>query len=53
MAAKYILAVLSVVFLVLAVIRGAQRGTNHLQVRTWVLIGLIFGVVSAYLFSQG
>ena len=53
MAAKYILAVLSVVFLSLGVIRIASVGSKaHPQSRTWLLIGTIFGAVSAYLFYQ-
>jgi hypothetical protein len=54
MATKYILAVLSLVFLVLAVSRLARGGTSaHPQVRTWLLIAAIFGVVSAWLFLRG
>jgi hypothetical protein len=53
MAAKYILAVLSVVFLSLGVIRIASGGMKaHPQSRAWLLIGMIFGAVSAYLFYQ-
>ena len=53
MAAKYILAVLSIVFLVLA-LRGTMRSgyPGHPQSRTWLLIGAIFAVVAAYLFFQ-
>lgn len=54
MATKYILGVLAAVFLVLALIRLARDGgTMHPQSRTWLIIGVIFGAVSAYLFSQG
>lgn len=54
MAAKYILAVLSVLFLILAFTRMARGGgAAHPQSRTWLLIGIIFGVVSAWLFYQG
>jgi len=53
-AAKYILAVLSVVFLALAISRLARGGgASHPQTRTWLIIGIIFGVVSAWLFSRG
>jgi hypothetical protein len=53
-ATKYILAALSVVFLALAAIRMTSRSRGaHPQVRTWLLIGVIFGVVSAWLFYQG
>lgn len=50
MAAKYILAALAVVFLVLALTAVPRRRSG--QARTWMLIAVIFGVVSAYLFSQ-
>lgn len=54
MATKYILAALSIVFLVLAVGRIARSGqAAHPQSRTWLLIGVIFGAVSAWLFYQG
>jgi hypothetical protein len=54
MLTKYILGALSAVFLVLAFSRMASGGTKaHPQIRTWLLIGIIFGVVSAYLFLQG
>ena len=54
MAAKYILAFLSLAFLV----AGARRlsrdaGKLHPQSRTWLLVGVIFAVVSTWLFAQG
>ena len=52
MAAKYILAALSVLFLFLA-ISGRAGGRPRPQTRTWLLVGIIFGVASAWLFSQG
>ena len=53
MAAKYILGALAIVFLLLAFTRVARDGVHpHPQSRTWLLIGTIFGVVSAYLFYQ-
>ena len=52
MAAKYILAALAVVFLVLALTRRANP-VSHPQTRAWLIIGVIFAVVSAWLFSQG
>ena len=55
MAAKYILAALSVVFLSLAAIRFARApaGTGlPPQAKTWLLVGVIFGGVSAWLFVQ-
>jgi hypothetical protein len=51
MLAKYILGVLSVVFIALAVMRTAAGGAKG-QSRTWLLIGVIFGIVSLYLFMQ-
>ena len=50
--AKYILAALAVVFLVLAVTRRATP-MSHPQTRAWLIIGVIFAAVSAWLFSQG
>jgi len=48
MAAKYILAALSVLFLVLTFARRARAP----QARTWLLIAIIFAIVSAWLFYQ-
>jgi hypothetical protein len=54
MLAKYILGALSAVFLILAVIRMAgSGGTAHPPSRTWFLIGVIFGAVSAWSFYRG
>jgi hypothetical protein len=54
MAAKYILAALSALFLVLAVWRMAGgAAASHPQARTWLLIGVIFALVSAWLFFRG
>jgi hypothetical protein len=53
-ATKYILGALSAVFLILAFSRIARGGmAAHPQVRTWLIIGIIFGAVSAWLFYQG
>ena len=53
MAAKYILAALACVFLIAGVLRlGRDGGKQHPQSRTWLLIGGIFGIVSAWLFSR-
>ena len=53
MAAKYILAVLAVVFLAAALRRmGRGGGLSHPQTKTWLLIAVIFGLVSAWLFFQ-
>jgi hypothetical protein len=48
-ATKYILGGLAVVFLALALLRGGAGP----QRRTWFIIGIIFGAVSAWLFSRG
>ena len=55
MATKYILAALSVVFLILAVSRISRTdAASAPQSRTWLLIAAIFGAVSAWLFyDQG
>jgi hypothetical protein len=47
MLAKYILGGLAVVFLIAAAIRGPGSA----QGRTWLLIAVIFGVVSLWLFG--
>ena len=53
MSAKYILAGLAVAFLAAATLRlMGERGWSHPQARTWLLVGIIFGVVSAWLFYQ-
>ena len=50
MAAKYILAGLAVAFLAAALIPvSCSVGLSHPQVRTWLLIAVIFAVVSAWL----
>ena len=54
MAAKYILALLSVAFLAAAALRLARdAGKLHPQSRTWLLIAVIFAVVSTWLFARG
>jgi cytochrome c oxidase assembly factor CtaG len=53
-AAKYILALLGVVFLVAALMRLSRGGgTSHPQVKTRLFISGIFAVVSVWLFSRG
>ena len=51
MAAKYILAALSILFLTLAIL-GRASGRPRPQTRTWLMVGVIFGVVAAWLFVQ-
>ncbi len=51
MATKYILAVLAVGFLAAALMRLSRGGgISHPQTKTWLLIGVIFAIVSAWLF---
>jgi len=49
MLAKYILLLLAVVFLFGSVVRGPRTS----QGRTWLLIAVIFGVVSGWLLARG
>jgi hypothetical protein len=53
MPAHYILGCLAVVFLVLAGLRSARDGKIGPAARTWLLIGVIFGVVSAWIGLSG
>ena len=54
MATKFVMAGLSLFFLMIGILRLTRDGGRwHPQSRTWVLIGAIFGAVSAYLFYQG
>lgn len=48
MPAKYILAAVAVLFLAL----GAARGFRHPQGRIWLWVGVIFAIVSAWLFRS-
>jgi len=48
MAANYILGCLAVVFLALGGLRSAHDGKVGPAARTWLMIGVIFGVVSAW-----
>jgi hypothetical protein len=52
MATKFIFAALAVLFLALAAIRLITAGHAYAQVRTWLLLGVIFGAVSAFLFYR-
>jgi hypothetical protein len=52
-AAKYILAAASCAFLLATAVRLARDGGRpHPQSGTWLLVGVIFAVVSAWLFSR-
>jgi len=53
MAAKYVLAVFSIVFLIAAFVRLARdKGRIAPASKTWLLVGIIFAAVSAWLFWQ-
>lgn len=52
MSARYVLAVLAVAFLVAGIWRAAHVGVAHPQPRTWLLLAVIFGAVSAWLFAR-
>jgi len=50
--AKYTLAALACLFLGAGAVRGAREGNfRHPRTRTWLTIGIIFALVSAWLFS--
>ena len=54
MSANYILGALAIVFLGLGIVRMASGDMKaHPQIRTWLIIGGIFALVSAWLFYQG
>jgi hypothetical protein len=48
MAASDILGLLAVVFLVLGGLRALREGQVGPAARTWLMIGMIFGAVSAW-----
>ena len=53
MAAKYVVAVLALLFLVLGFVRLARdRGRIAPASRTWLLVGAIFALVSAWLWMS-
>ncbi len=53
MSAPYIIAAVGALFLVMGSVRAASVGASHPQARTWLLVGAIFVLVSAWLFSKG
>jgi hypothetical protein len=54
LAAKYILAILSVIFLSLAAVRMVREGGRAASaVRTWLMVGFIFAAVSGWLWFSG
>jgi hypothetical protein len=53
MAAKYSLAAFAVAFLAAALMRVSRDGgISHPRTRTWLIVGVIFAAVSAWLFSR-
>lgn len=53
MSVRVILALLALVFLAMAVVKSwAGTPVTHPQVRTWLMIGVIFGGVSGWLFLR-
>jgi hypothetical protein len=54
MLAKYILAAVGAVFLVLALVRIAKDGGRVGPAsRTWLIVAIVFAAVSAWLFTGG
>jgi hypothetical protein len=51
-AAKHILTVLALVFLVLGARRTMTHGLKHPQARTWLVVGGIFSLVGAWLWMR-
>lgn len=53
MNAKYILAVVAVLFAAAAARRFARDGELRPQTRTWLLVSMICGAVTTWLFTRG
>ena len=54
MLARYIFAVLALLFLAAGIGRFSRgRAGSHAAGRTWILLGTILGIVSAWLFYEG
>lgn len=54
MTAKLVLAVLALAFLTAALIRLSRGGgISHPQTKTWLLIAVIFGAISVWVFRVG
>jgi 2-keto-3-deoxy-6-phosphogluconate aldolase len=53
MTTKYILAAVGGIFLLVGCMPAARGGLSHPQARTWLLVGVIFCLVSGWLFYQG
>jgi hypothetical protein len=53
MSAPIVIGVLAVVFLAMGLYRAARDGSlNHPRTRTWLLVGIVFALVSAYSWLQ-
>jgi hypothetical protein len=52
MAARYILAVLALAFLLAALFRISRPGGTS-QARAWLIVAAFFGAVSIWLFARG
>jgi hypothetical protein len=52
LAAKHLLAGASLIFLVLGCARAMRSGIAHPQARVWLLVAIIFGLVSGYLYVR-
>ena len=49
MSAPLVIAILAVLFVTMGIARAAREGSlSHPRTRTWLLIGAIFAVMSAY-----
>ena len=53
MPAHYILGLLAVVFLALGSLRSVRDGQVGPAARTWLMIGVIFGVVTVWTWLSG
>jgi hypothetical protein len=51
--APIIIGVLAVLFVTMGIVRAVGEGSiSHPRTRTWLLVGAIFSVMSAYAFLQ-
>jgi len=53
MEARYILGALAVVFLIAGLSRVRRLGLAHPQARTWLLVAVVFALISTWLSIQG
>jgi hypothetical protein len=51
--AGYILGGVALVFLIISLERMRETGAAHPQVRVWLLIAAVLGIISAWLFAVG